>query len=1178
MVTVKQQKPAKAPIGRRTDRASAYHVLVGCVGWVLLAILGAHSGGHVDWVAVATFTVLSVGVKGLGFRVVRNVTHSLVGIIDLAALFSLGPFGGALVAAISSGATRAMGDERGLSWAAGHRWEPVLFVSGLNVLKLAAAGWAYRAGGGTVPLAEFAWLDLLPVLAASITLFMVDHFSWAASAYLLEGRAGFLDFVQHILPFSLLVELVPLPLSAAFAAAHHNNLPLFLILGLAILGVSAVLRTLMRSLSRERRHVRELSTLGSLGHGLLNAEMDVRSLCALIAESCLQIVDAPMVALQLQGSAGTPPVAYFRVLGSEVPATDLLESDTYRQAGASRRSVVVPDFAGSALQPLPVGPEARSGLYVPVVRGEELYGVISLQSTVPGAFTPEDRAAVEMLAAQAAMGVHTSRLYQQERQRSAQLLAIAEVSRQVAAIHGLGDLFARTTRLVASTFGYYHVTIFTAVPEERAIQFEAASSSLIQQRGLQAPWGEGLIGTAAERSQTILVNDVTRDALFRSDDALPETLSEMSVPLLADERLVGVLDVQSNERSAFGANDRFVLETLGAQIAIAIEHNRVHQSQQEQAWVSTALQQAAEAIAANPATPEDALDAIARLTRMLAGVDRCVICSWSEDTGAYSALASEGWPPTETALLRAEPFPAGTVPFLDRLRSEGEVICTDCAALVGQVPLALGSLAAAGRVIALPLHVKGHFVGAMLTLQFSATGPPPEYLLTILTGIANHAALGLDNARLYASQREEAWTSTVLLQVANSISTTLDLTDAAATIARLVPMLVGVDWCAILVWDDAHRTVAARYAHGLPEGVVELLLPDADGLADALLDRGEPLVADDIVAAGWLAPGEPGGAAIAGGADPAVRGVGLAVCGAAFTLRARSKRLGLMITGQRADHGYSARSLSILAGIANQAALAIEAAELYAQTLAQQRLEREMELAREIQASFLPDALPTLPGWQVAVAWRAARGVGGDSYDFLPLADGRQGLLIADVSDKGVGAALYMALSRTVIRAAALDASGPAETLERANRALASDNRSAMFVSVFYAVLDPRSGTLCCARAGHNPPIWLRCARGELVPLCPPGTVLGITDAPGIGEQTIVMEPGDAVVMYTDGVTDAVNAQNQEYGEERLTSLLASRCGAQAADLVGDIEQAVTDYSAGQEQFDDFTLVVLRRD
>ncbi|NLD73385.1 MAG: GAF domain-containing protein, partial [Chloroflexi bacterium] len=1043
---LKQANPATT---RRDHHAlaTAYHVLVGLFGWGVLLYLAFTSHTLPNWLDVAAFALLSIGVKSLGFRVVRNVTHSLVGIVDLAALFSLGLLGGAVVTFVSSTVCRLVNTEHGPSWGFPNRWEPVVFVGGLNVLTLAAAGWLYESTGGAVPLAIASWRGLWPVLAASATHFALDHVFWVGSIYSLEGRSGLSHFVGDILPYSLLVELLPLPLSAVISATRQSSGPLFMLLGVTILGIGYVLQTLVISLSRERRHLREHRTITELGQGLLSAQLDVGTLCELIHQSATRMVSAPVFALQLAESDGHQAVAVCTMPHLEMRIDDgSLGRDTYRAVAEARQAVVVPDFHLSRLQPLRLGPPARSGLYVPIIRGDELFGVISLQSPDKEAFTHEDREAIELLASQAAMGLETTRLYRQERQRSAQLLAIAEVTRKVAAIQSLPELFADTAHLVADTFAYYHVSILTVHAETQQIRFQAASSPHIQERGIRVSWGEGVIGHVARTAETLLVNDVSEDARFRADDALPETRSEIAVPLIVEDRIVGVLDVQSNQTNAFGENDRFVLETLGAQIAIAIEDNRLYLAQQEQAWVSTALQQAAEAVVANPAAPEDVLDAVARLTLMLTGVDRCAIFVWLAEENAFTAIASEGWGQAQTATLRGTTFSAGSVPLLERLRAERQVVHSVSDELLAFLPAPLGENSQRGMLIGLPLHTKGEFVGAMLVEEFDADGPPPEHRMTILTGIASHAALGLDNARLYTSQREEAWVSTALLQVANSITTTLDLPETANTVARLVPMLVGVRWCAVLLWDEERRCIAARHGYGLPPEALDALLQGAPEMVEDLLDADEPRIVADLAAAGWL-PGD-------GASDSAHDS------GAAVPMRARAKRLGLLMAGQRPQEGLVGRALSILSGVANQAAMAVEAAQLYEQTLVQQRLEREIELAREIQTTFLPDTTPMLEGWRVAIEWRAARGVGGDYYDFIPLEDGRWGLLIADVSDKGVGAALYMALSRTVIRAAALDARGPAETLERANRVLVGDNRSGMFVTLFYAVLDPQTGAL----------------------------------------------------------------------------------------------------------------------
>lgn len=224
--------------------------------------------------------------------------------------------------------------------------------------------------------------------------------------------------------------------------------------------------------------------------------------------------------------------------------------------------------------------------------------------------------------------------------------------------------------------------------------------------------------------------------------------------------------------------------------------------------------------------------------------------------------------------------------------------------------------------------------------------------------------------------------------------------------------------------------------------------------------------------------------------------------------------------------------------------MAIEAAQLYEQAIRQDRLQHEIELAHSIQESFMPERCPQLPGWQLVAEWQAARGIGGDYYDFIELDAGQLGLLIADVSDKGVAAALYMALTRTLMRVAAFAAHGPAAALGQLNRYLLDEAKSGMFVSVFYAVLDLQSGHLTYARAGHNPPILVRAADGTPIELVPPGTVLGIVDAPNLVEESLTLSPGDVLVMYTDGVTEAIDEHDQQFGETRLQEIVTQGVGS----------------------------------
>ena len=217
-----------------------------------------------------------------------------------------------------------------------------------------------------------------------------------------------------------------------------------------------------------------------------------------------------------------------------------------------------------------------------------------------------------------------------------------------------------------------------------------------------------------------------------------------------------------------------------------------------------------------------------------------------------------------------------------------------------------------------------------------------------------------------------------------------------------------------------------------------------------------------------------------------------------------------------------------------------------------------------------------IAGWEFAVAYRAAHQVGGDFYDFIALPGDRLGLLIGDVADKGMPAALYMASARTLIRATALGGSDPATVLSHANELIVQDNRADTFLTAFYAMLHAPSGRLTYTNAGHNRPLWLR-GRSALQELPANGTVLGAFDKLALEECVVEIQPGDVLVMYTDGLTEANNAHQEFFGEERVRQVLLEQRAADAQGIARALMEALHTFTGVAAQFDDITLIVLRR-
>jgi sigma-B regulation protein RsbU (phosphoserine phosphatase) len=264
--------------------------------------------------------------------------------------------------------------------------------------------------------------------------------------------------------------------------------------------------------------------------------------------------------------------------------------------------------------------------------------------------------------------------------------------------------------------------------------------------------------------------------------------------------------------------------------------------------------------------------------------------------------------------------------------------------------------------------------------------------------------------------------------------------------------------------------------------------------------------------------------------------------------------------------------------LAHQACIAIERSRLYEQEIQQQRLEKELAVGRQIQLSLLPKSTPVIPGWEFSTLYQPARQVGGDLYDFfeLPGEPSRLGLLIADVTGKGVPAALFMTLSRTIVRSEAMTARHPAEVLERTNQAIIRDSRSPLFLSAFYAVLDPSSGQLTYANGGHNWPLWLQHSTGECQELVTRSTILGAFKSIKLEEREVNLNPGDLLVFYTDGLTEARNPAGHMFGEERLRTVIAGHLHASAEQVQHAVVDALGGFSGNAPQTDDFTLLVVK--
>ncbi len=385
-----------------------------------------------------------------------------------------------------------------------------------------------------------------------------------------------------------------------------------------------------------------------------------------------------------------------------------------------------------------------------------------------------------------------------------------------------------------------------------------------------------------------------------------------------------------------------------------------------------------------------------------------------------------------------------------------------------------------------------------------------------------------------------------------------------------VRRLLRADACSILTPDPANGRIVFRAASGWrhdPVAARHSVSADEHSGPGRVMLTGQPLIVADAVEdpqgvfiPDWMAAEEFRGHWV-------------------IPLQAEGGTIGALAVDMRRPRAAANDDVRLLQLMATQAALALETARLQEESLRQERLAEQLEVARQIQLSLLPDDAPEIPGWDFAAAYRPAQTVGGDFYDYfyLPGPPLRMGVVIADVADKGVPAALYMALSRTVIRTSALGGRRPAAVLTRANSIIREDSKSDMFLTACYATFDLGSGRMIIANAGHNRPFLKRAAESSGAEVRTRGMILGAFEEITLEERETVLDLGDAVLLYSDGVTDATNNQGKTFGEDRLHSVLVAHADRGAHALIDAILDAIDDFTGGAAQYDDMTLVVVRR-
>ncbi|MBU8932473.1 MAG: SpoIIE family protein phosphatase [candidate division Zixibacteria bacterium] len=467
-------------------------------------------------------------------------------------------------------------------------------------------------------------------------------------------------------------------------------------------------------------------------------------------------------------------------------------------------------------------------------------------------------------------------------------------------------------------------------------------------------------------------------------------------------------------------------------------------------------------------------------------------------------------------------------------------------------------------LVSVPLIGKGQMIGVIEAINKSE-GEFTAVDQDILIGLTNQIAVAIDNAHLYREMKREAFEKNLLFEIGIKLSHSLNLDEVLQEIIRSLNKAVDFDAGGVFLVDPERGEIGSIMTEGYQPGKdSELALKIGQGVIGQVVTTGEPVIVGDVSKDERYIPAR------------ARTNSEIVVPMVLGTNGPDGKVIGVLNLESDKLRAFNRRQLALIQVFASQAAISVERARLHEEILSGKKIEEQLNVAREIQRTFLPRANPNLPGYDIDGINISSGQVGGDYYDFITILDTQTGIAIGDVSGKGVPASLIMASFRASLIAEIRNNYAIRAIAHKVNNLLYESITSGNFVTAIYSVLDSRNHILTFCNCGHDLPILLR-ADGKVEFLREGGPVLGVSQDAKYEERPVFLNPGEIVVFYTDGVTEVFDRSGEQFGLDRLIELIKANRNKPAEEIQTITYKAVKAFAAPDHIFDDFTMVVLKR-
>jgi sigma-B regulation protein RsbU (phosphoserine phosphatase) len=462
-------------------------------------------------------------------------------------------------------------------------------------------------------------------------------------------------------------------------------------------------------------------------------------------------------------------------------------------------------------------------------------------------------------------------------------------------------------------------------------------------------------------------------------------------------------------------------------------------------------------------------------------------------------------------------------------------------------------------LISVPLLRRGNLIGVVSALNKLSGKKFDQADLEVFLSLADQVAIALDNSYLYRKARKETLEKETLLEVEKSLSSSLDLDEVLEVILDSLLKVVTYDAAAIFLIDNKKREIEHIKARGFePALAPDLQLKIGQGLAGWAAQTQKSLIVPNVKE------------------DPRYIEARVETqSGMVVPIMTNQRIIGVFSIESNKLNAYDEDDLELLDAFASLAAISIERARQHQEILEKRKLEEELSIARGIQKTFLPGKQPQMPGFEISGINIPSEKVGGDYYDFIPIIENQVGIAIGDVSGKGIPAALIMASFRASLIAEIRNNYAIRSIMFKVNNLLFESTEADTYVTAVYGVLDTKNKIFTFTNAGHNAPIF-RHTDGRMEYLVEGGVALGTFENSKYEERPLGFSPGDIIVFYTDGVTEAKNEKEEEFGTKRLEQVINDSNHLSAPEIQKNIYQAVKDFTGNLPQADDLTMIVIK--